>query len=157
MQSEVIERDGHDDDGAERKQERGDRRQGEAQRDQGQLDKTALFFLFINDVEGVKDCLHSGIRAPQRDGKSGDKPKAKLRISLCSESIDLVPHDAHRALRQKTRDRRQMFVNGRGFGEKTIERHHGRDGGKDGEQPIKDDAGRHSQETVLSDPFVGPP
>src|ERR1700733_4869555 len=53
--------------------------------------------------------------------------------------------------------RRKMFVDGRGFGEKTIERDHGRDRGEEGQQPVKDDAGRHCQKAVFSDSLIRPP
>ena len=50
-----------------------------------------------------------------------------------------------------------MLIDGRGFGKQAIERDHGRDSRKQGEQPIKDHAGRDGQKAIFSDTLVGPP
>ena len=101
MQADVVKRNRQDNDGAERNQYGGDCCQGEAQRDQGQLDETALFLLLVDDVEGVEDRLHPGICAPERDGQAHYETEAELRVSFRSQPIDLVPDDTHPAFGQK--------------------------------------------------------
>ena len=87
-------------DGAYGEKQRADRAQREGERNEIEFDEAALFLLLIDDVKGVDDRFHAGVRAPQRHGKPEDKSEAEFRIALGRKAGYLLPEDIDRPFRQ---------------------------------------------------------
>ena len=72
-----VEDNGNDDNRADRDQNEDDHAEGEGEGAEVELDEAALLLLAIGDVESIKDRLHSGIGAPQRDRKAEEEGEAQ--------------------------------------------------------------------------------
>ncbi len=122
-----------------------------------QLHEAPFFLLVIDDVQRVDDRLHSGVGAPERDHKSGYESEAELCVAFCRKARDLLVKELDRARGKNARGQRQVRVDRRGVGDQAVERDEGRNGGKNRQQRIEDDASRDSEQSIVIDAGVDAP
>ena len=127
------------------------------QGDEIELHEASLFLLVEDDVERVDDRLHSGVGAPQGDGKPGYEAEAELGVAFRREPGDLFVEKLDRAGGENARSQRKMRVDRRCVGDQSVERDERRDGGEDRQQRKEDDAARDSEQPVVVEARIDPP
>src|SRR5436190_23146125 len=146
-----------DDDGADCQQNGCDGSNCECQRNEIELDKAALLFCVIDDVERIHNGLHAGISAPQCESEPEDEPKAELRVPLGDQAVHLLLQNVDSSAGQETRDKREMLIDRRCFREQTVQRDEGGDGGEHREQAIEHHPCCYCEQTVFADLLIRPP
>ena len=138
-----------DDHRSKRDHERQDRDERKQEGEKVKLHEASFFLLVIDDVERVDDRLHSGVGAPERDGKSGYESEAELCIAFCREPRDLFVKNVDRAGGKNACGQRKMGINRRGVGDQSVERDERRNRGKDRQQRKEDDPSRDSKQPIV--------
>jgi hypothetical protein len=84
---------------------------------QVEREETPLLVLIVDDVEGIEDCLHPGIRTPERHGEADHEAEAERAAALRGDAGDLLTDDVERAAREDAREGVQMLLDRDGIGE----------------------------------------
>src|SRR5262245_13723735 len=65
----------------------------EEERNEIEPDDAALLLLIVDDIECIKNRLHAGIGAPQRDAETQEKAEGESAVALGCDARNLVAQD----------------------------------------------------------------
>ena len=129
----------------------------EGQRDGIQFDKASLFFLVVDDIQGVEDSLHARVGAPEGNEETDDEAEAQRPLPLAGDPLHLIADDLDSSSRENTRERIQMLLDRTRIREEAIHGDERGDGGENTQQRVIGHPGRDSQDFILADLLVSPP
>ena len=107
--------------------------------------------LLIDYVERVKEGNNPRVGAPERDCETDQKGRAQRRCALTRDARHLLREQVQNPARQDTCEQGQMSAHGAHVCEQAIERHHGRESWKDGQQSKERHASGCGEHSILRD------